>query len=412
MVEMDNSAHGNTVVMLGCFDTKGEDFMFLRNCLLENGVKVLAINTGVLGTTDRFKVDIESDEVAFAAGTDIARLRSSADRGQAIEKMGIGAAQILQSLVEQEKVDGVIGMGGGGGTYIVLAGMQSIPFGIPKMCMSTVAAKDLSRQIGSKDITLMPSIVDIAGLNNISRVVISQAAGAICGMITSPKKHRFKSTSSIVISMFGNTTGCVEKCSELLKAKAHEVLIFHSVGVGGKTMESLILEGCFDAVLDITTTELADELCHGICSAGPDRLTAAAKKGLPQVVAPGCLDMVNYGHLDTVPQKYRNRQLYSWAPDVTLMRTNKEENKILGSSLAKKLNQSSGKVTVLLPLRGVSQIGSPGEVFHNPEIDQVLFDAIKQNTRKSIEVIEIDANINDAVFAERSVALLLEMMGK
>jgi uncharacterized protein (UPF0261 family) len=386
--------------------------MFLRTCLLEYGVKVLAINTGVLGTTDRFEVDFESEEVATAAGTNIATLRSGGNRGEAIEKMGIGAAQILHSLVSQEKVNGVIGMGGGGGTYIALAAMQSVPFGTPKICISTVATKDLSRQTGCKDITLMPSIVDIAGLNSISRVLISQAAGAICGMVSSPKANQFKLTSSIALSMFGNTTGCVEKCSELLKAKNHEVLTFHAVGVGGRTMESLILEGCFDAALDITTTELADELCQGICSAGPDRLTAAAKVGLPQVVAPGCLDMVNYGHMDTVPKQYRNRQLYSWAPDVTLMRTNKEENKILGSSLSKKLNKSTGKVSILLPLRGVSQIGNPGGVFHNPEIDQVLFDAIKDNIKKSIDIIEIDANINDAVFAERSVAVLLEMMGK
>lgn len=177
-------------------------------------------------------------------------------------------------------------------------------------------------------------------------------------------------------------------------------------------MESLVLEGCFDAVLDITTTELADDLCDGICSAGPDRLTAAAKMGIPQLVVPGCLDMVNYGHIDTVPEPYKSRQLYNWAPDVTLMRTNKEENKILGARLAKKLNKSKGKVTILLPLKGLSIIGSDGGVFHNPEIDKVLFEAIKDNANSSIKIIEVDARINDSSFAERSVKVLLDMIRK
>jgi len=415
MTEMANqrdSPDGNTIIMLGCFDTKGEDFMFLRSCLLEQGVKVLSINTGVLGTTDQFVVDFEADKVAAAAGANLSDLRECGDRGQAIEIMGHGAAQILKRLLSQTKVYGVIGMGGGGGTYIALAAMQSIPFGIPKLCLSTVATKDLSRQIGSKDITLMPSIVDIAGLNSISRTLIRQAAGAICGMVNSNIVEQPQTSGSIVISIFGNTTACVDKCSEILRTKGYEVLTFHAVGVGGRTMESLVLEGCFDAVLDITTTELADDLCDGICSAGPDRLTAAAKMGIPQLVVPGCLDMVNYGHIDTVPEPYKSRQLYSWAPDVTLMRTNKEENKILGARLAKKLNKSKGKVTILLPLKGLSTIGSDGGVFHNPEIDKVLFEAIKDNANRSIKIIEVDARINDGSFAERSVKVLLDMIRK
>lgn len=413
MLKRNNSSiNHKTVVMLGCFDTKGEDFMYLRSCLLEQGVEVISINTGVLGTTNRFPVDFEAEEVAASAETDLSALREAGDRGQAIQKMGEGAAYIIKKLLSQGKIDGAIGMGGGGGTYIALLAMQPIPFGIPKLCLSTLATKDLSRHIGSKDITLMPSVVDVAGLNSISRAIISQASGAICGMINSDIKEQDKTSGSVAISIFGNTTACVDKCSEILKTKAYEVLTFHAVGVGGRTMESLILEGCFDAVLDITTTELADDLCEGICSAGPDRLTAAAQMGIPQVVVPGCLDMVNFGHVDSVPERYRSRQLYSWAPDVTLMRTNEEENRILGTRLAEKLNNSKGEVAILLPLRGISKISGEGGVFHNPEIDQVLFDAIKEHANSSVKVIEIDANINDVIFAEQSVNVLLDMIAK
>ena len=395
--------------MLGCFDTKGEDFAYLYACLKEIGAEVLTINTGILGDTDLFQIDFDAEEVAGKGGTGLSELRNVADRGQALDVMGNGASNILTELLSNHKVDGVIGMGGGGGTYIALLAMQKVPFGIPKFCISTVATKDLSRQVGTKDITLMPSIVDVAGLNSISRTLIRQAAGAIVGM-ASTKANLETSTRSIGISMFGNTTSCVEQCSSLLSTKGYEVLTFHAVGIGGKTLESLIRDRYFVAVLDLTTTELADELCEGICSAGPDRLTAASSVGIPQVVAPGCLDMVNYGHMDTVPIKYRDRHLYSWAPDVTLMRTHEEENVALGTELAGKLNRSKGPVTVLLPLKGLSKIGGAGGEFYSPKTDLVLFDTIRKNANDTIKIVEIDANINDQEFAQRSVQELLELI--
>lgn len=398
--------------MLGCFDTKNEDFTYLHTCLLAQGVEVISINTGVLGCTENFQVDFEAEEVAAAAGSELSKLRQVGDRGQAIEKMGEGASKIIENLMSKGKVDGAIGMGGGGGTYMALSAMQVLPIGIPKFCLSTLATKDLSQQIGNKDITLMPSIVDVAGLNSISRILISQAAGAICGMMRSVVSHQHQTSGSIAISVFGNTTPCVDKCSEILKKKGFDVLIFHAVGVGGRTMESLILDGCFDAVLDITTTELADDLCDGICSAGPERLTAGSKMGIPQVVVPGCLDMVNYGPMDSVPDRYTSRLLYSWAPDVTLMRTNAEENGILGKTLVQKLNKSHGEVAILLPLKGISQVSMKGEVFYDPDIDRVLFDAIKENANPSITIKELDTDINDHLFAESLVATLLNMLKK
>lgn len=398
------------IAMLGCFDTKGEDFSFLLKCIQSHGQQVISINTGVMESTASFNMDYNNTEVAKAAGTTVESIRESGDRGKAVDIMGQGAAKILETLVGEHKIKGVIGMGGGGGTYIALSAMQVVPLGMPKFCLSTLAAKDLSRQVGVKDIILMPSVVDVAGLNSISKLLIQQAAAAISGMVNVTVEASDSKKKRIAISMFGNTTKCVDKCTELLKEKGYEVLAFHATGVGGATMESLILEGCFDAVLDVTTTELADDLCGGICSAGPDRLTAASKMGIPQVVVPGCLDMVNFAHLDTVPEAYKSRQLYSWAPDVTLLRTNENENKTLGERLANKLNDSEAKVTILLPMKGISQIDSTGDIFFKPEVDKVLFESIKTHTKSSIPVIEMDAHINDETFAEALVDNLIKIM--
>ena len=410
MEHYKQSSLERSIIMVGCFDTKGEDFGYLYTCLIQHGVNVVTINTGVMGSTDLFPVHFEAEEVAKRGGITLFGLRAQKDRGRAIEVMGIGAASIIEDLFSQNKVNAVIGMGGGGGTFIALKAMQVLPFGYPKLCISTLATKDLSAHIGSKDITLMPSIVDVAGLNSVSKVVIRQAAAAITGMMKTSVSNNDKREKSIAISVFGNTSLCVDKCSELLKSKRFEVLAFHSVGVGGKTMEGLTLDGYFDAILDITTTELADELCGGICSAGPDRLTAASKIGIPQVVVPGCLDMVNFGPMDTVPKIYKDRQLFSWAPDVTLMRTNEEENRILGKIMAEKLNKSLAPVTVLFPMGGISKIGRVGEVFHNPEIDRELFNSIKSNTNKNIKIIEVQSNINTEEFAVQAVKSLLEIM--
>lgn len=398
--------------MLGCFDTKGEVFSFLRQCILAQGERVITINTGVMGTTAYFPVDFEADLVAMEAGFTITGLRKKADRGHAVDIMGKGAAKIVAKLMAKGQIKAAIGMGGGGGTYIALSAMQEIPLAVPKLCLSTLAAKDLSRQMGKKNITLMPSVVDVAGLNSISKILIEQAARAICAMGKVTATEDVTTSGSIAISMFGNTTACVDKCSELLKEQGFEVFAFHANGVGGRTMESLIREGYFDAVLDITTTELADDLCGGILSAGPDRLTAAAEMGIPQVVVPGCLDMVNFAQLDTVPEQYKSRELYSWAPDVTLMRTNKDENIMLGERLAQKLNQSSAPVTILLPKKGISQIDAEGGLFYRPEVNQALFNAMKKHAQEKVTVIEVDAHINDERFAEMAIKLLLNMIEK
>ncbi len=407
------SATGKFILVLGCFDTKGEVFAHLRQCILDQGEQVLTINTGIMGSTEYFPVDIEADFVAQEGGADLSELRKKADRGHAVDIMGKGASKIISNLIGQGQIKAAIGMGGGGGTYITLSAMQHIPLALPKICLSTVAAKDLSRQMGNKNITLMPSVVDVAGLNRISYLLIKQAALAICAMAkVTDTESVATSLGSIAVSMFGNTTACVNICTELLENVGYEVLAFHATGVGGKTMEALIREGYFDAVLDITTTELADELCGGILSAGPDRLNAAAEMGIPQVVVPGCLDMVNFAHLDTVPEQHQSRELYSWSPDVTLLRTNKEENMILGETLAKKLNRSTAATAILLPKKGLSQIDAEGGVFYRPKVDKALFDSIKKFTQEKVRVVEVDAHINDRKFAEILVEVLLKMIEK
>ncbi len=401
------------ILLIGCFDTKGALFAHLRTCILARGERVIAINTGVMGSTTEFPVEYEASAVAQAANYTLDDLRNRQDRGLAIDVMGRGAAAITKQLVDAGSVKAVMGMGGGGGTFIALLAMQVVPFGIPKLCLTTLAAKDLSRQVGQKDITLMSSVVDIAGLNSIIIPLIEQAGAAICAMANvKTELATTRSAGRVAISMFGNTTACVAQCTALLQKQGYEVLAFHATGVGGKTMEAFIREGYFDAVLDVTTTELADDLCGGICSAGPERLLAAARLGIPAVVVPGCLDMVNFGQPDTVPAQYRNRMLYSWAPDVTLMRTNEAENNELGNRLAQRVGQSTGPVTVVLPMNGISQIDAAGDVFYWPKADEALFRAIKNNIPATVNLVESAAHINDAVFSDLLVDCLLALMNQ
>lgn len=398
------------IIMIGCFDTKGEDFTYLFDCIKAKEKNVLTIDTGVMESTADFPVDFDNEVIAAAAGSSLVEIRKSGDRGKAVEAMGKGASNILSELVSQGQVKGVIGMGGGGGTYIVLEAMQVVPFGIPKLCLSTLAGKDLSRQIGVKDITMMASVVDVAGLNSISALLMNQASAAICSMAKVEAKATGATHKKIAISMFGNTTKCVNKCTELLKQKGYEVFVFHATGTGGSAMESLIREGVFNGVLDVTTTELADELCEGILSAGPNRVTAAGDMGLPQIIVPGCLDMVNYAQVHTLPKKYKERQLFSWSPDITLMRTNSDENRILGKELAVKANKAKGPVEILLPLKGISVLDSEGELFYNPEVDAVLFRSIKENVDEKVKIKEINTDINDEAFSVAVVERLLDLM--
>jgi uncharacterized protein (UPF0261 family) len=278
--------------------------------------------------------------------------------------------------------------------------------------VSTVGGGDVSAYAGTKDITFVPSIVDVAGFNRISRTIYANAAGAIAGMTKVDVPPAKEEKPLVTASMFGNTTACVDKARSILESKGFEVLVFHATGTGGKTMESLIADGYIAASLDITTTELADEVCGGVFTAGPDRMLAAARAGIPTVLVPGCVDMCNFWALSTVPEKYRNRNLYQWNPNVTLMRTNVEENRIMGKMIARAANESKGRVAILLPLKGVSMLDSPGNAYWDPEADRACYEAIKTTVKPGIPVIELDNNINDPEFAAKAAETLLGMLGK
>jgi uncharacterized protein (UPF0261 family) len=399
-----------TIAVLGTMDTKGEEHAFVAELIQQRGHKVLVIDVGVL-ENPTLVPDISREVVADAADADLQELVARRDRGEAVKAMSIGAPIILSNLAHERKIDGVISLGGGGGTAIGTAAMRALPIGFPKVMVTTLASGNTSQYVGVKDIVLFPSIVDVAGLNRISRVVLTRAAGAICGMVEStlvPSEDR----PIIVASMFGNTTDCVQRARKVLEGAGYEVLVFHATGSGGRTMESLIEAGMVAGVLDVTTTEWADELVGGFLTAGPTRLEAAAKTGTPAVVTPGCLDMVNFHGPESVPTKFKGRRFYQHNPQVTLMRTTPGENAELGKILAQKLNASEGPVSVLIPRKAISVISAPGQKFHDPEADKVLFEAIKSNLRPDIEVIEMDTEINAPEFAEACARTLLKNIQK
>ena len=399
-----------TIAILGTMDTKGEEHAFVAEQIRKRGHRVLIIDTGTL-EAPKLKPDVTREEVAAAAGFDLAALVARRDRGEAVQAMSQGAPVVLARLAQAKQIDGVISLGGGGGTAISTAAMRALPIGFPKVMVTTLASGHTAQYVGVKDIVLFPSIVDVAGLNRISRQILTRAAGAICGMVEAVPP-RAEDKPIIVASQFGNTTACVDQARRILEAAGYEVLVFHATGIGGRTMESLIESGLAAGVLDITTTEWADELVGGVLSAGPTRLEAAARNGIPAVVAPGCLDMVNFHGPESVPARFQGRTFYPHNPQVTLMRTTPEECTQLGRIIAGKLNASTGPVTVLIPRRAISVISAPGQKFHDPAADEALFESLKTNLRPDIPVQEMDCAINDAPFAEACAQALLANMRK
>jgi uncharacterized protein (UPF0261 family) len=398
------------IAIVGALDTKGLEFEFLKREIELRGPSTLLIDTGVLGKP-YMEPDISRGRVAQAGGKSIEELVAKRDRGEAMGVMTKGVAEIVRQLYAEGEIDGIISMGGGGGTVIGTSAMRALPVGFPKLMVSTLASGDTSPYVDTTDITMMPSVVDVAGVNRISRRIYTNAAGAICGMVTgelSPADDK----PLVAASMFGNTTPAVDHARQIIESKGYEVLVFHATGTGGRTMEALIADKYIAGVLDITTTEWADEICGGVLSAGPNRLEAAARMGIPQVVVPGCIDMCNFWARDTVPEKYKERIFYEWNPNVTLMRTTPEENQQMGEIFAEKLNATSGPVAVLIPLKGFSQIDLKGEIFYWPEANQAFITALKKNLRSDIPVTEMDFDINAPEFSGKVAETLLEMLAE
>jgi len=397
-----------TIAVLGTLDTKGAEHAYIAQEIRKHGHETLMIDVGT-GVPATVEHQITREEVAAAGAVDLKAVLLKQDRGESVVAMAKAAPVLLRQLVEEGRIEGVVSLGGGGGTAIASAAMRALPVGFPKLMISTLASGNTEHYVGTKDIVMMPSIVDVSGLNRISRTIFTRGAGAICGMVES-KVDATEDKPIIVASMFGNTTQCVEEARKILEQAGYEVLVFHSTGSGGRCMESLIESGLVAGVLDITATEWADEIVGGVLSAGPHRHEAAGKAKLPAIVVPGCLDMVNFGEPETVPSTFSGRTFYHHNPQVTLMRTNPEECAKLGRILAEKINAYTAPVTVLLPLKGISVISAPGQSFHDPAADEALFKGIKDHLRSDIPVIEQDAEINDPAFAKACAEALLRSL--
>ena len=399
------------IAIAGTFDTKGIEYSYVKSLVEQLGLKAFTIHTGAYAPI--FEPDVSNAEVAAAAGYNIKDIENG-DRAVATEALSKGMQAIVPKLYAEGKFDGIISFGGSGGTSMVTPAMRALPIGVPKVMVSTMASGNVSQYVGTSDIIMMPSIVDVQGLNKISKTIFRNAVLAIAGMVGMKgnlKEDEAEEKPLVAATMFGVTTPCVQQAQKYLEDRGYEVLVFHATGTGGKTMEALANAGFFKGILDITTTEWCDEIVGGVLNAGPERCEAAAKNGIPQVVSVGALDMVNFGPYDTVPEKFAGRNLYKHNPTVTLMRTTKEELIEIGKAIGSKLNMASGKTTLMLPLGGVSAIDAPGQPFYGAEEDAALYATLKDTVNTDIvEIIEMDTNINDKAFAEAAAQKLIDLM--
>lgn len=405
-----------SVYLLTTLDTKGDEAAFVRDQLRQLGVDVTIVDTGCLGSPT-VPADISRQQIFTAAGTTWEAMVSGNDRGIAVTRAAEGARRIVHAAYQAGTVGGVFGLGGSAGTTIGTVAMRALPLGVPKLMVSTLASGQVRPYVGDKDILMMNSVVDIAGINRISRKILTNAAAAMAGMVRAGHDDEQASREDpavgdkplIAATMFGVTTPCVQRARQVLEAAGYEVVVFHATGNGGQAMESLIEEGLLAGVLDITTTELADERVGGILSAGPDRLTAAARNGVPQVVSVGATDMVNFGSRDSVPDRFAGRLFYEHNATVTLMRTTADECTLLGREIGDKLADSAGPTVIVLPLQGVSAIDQAGQPFDSPLAREALFEGIRRHHGRA-ELLELDQHINDDTFAEAAAAKLIELM--
>ena len=396
------------IAVIGTLDSKGEEHDFIAKLIRSYGHGTLLIDVGT-GSEPTVKPRITRYQVAEAAGIDLDEILERHDRGESVSAMSKAAPVLLLELHSKGLIHGVISLGGGGGTAISTAAMRALPIGFPKLMVSTLAAGNTAPYLGTSDITMMPSIADVAGLNRLSKTIFTRAAGAICGMVEA-EIDVADDKPLIVASMFGNTTACVTEAKRILEGAGYEVLVFAATGAGGRAMESIIESGIAAGVLDLTTTEWADELAGGVLTAGPTRMDAAAAAGIPVVVSPGCLDMVNFGEKSSIPEKYADRNFYVHNPQVTLMRTTPQECTELGRILAEKANAYTAGCAIMIPKKAISVISAEGQAFHDPAADEALFASIEKNAK--VDVTELDHEINDPEFARACAEKLLQLMDR
>ena len=387
------------VYVVGTADTKGQELAYVRGLVEAAGAATLLVDLGLRSPS--IPVDVPAAVVAASHPRGADFVLGAGDRGSAVEAMGEAFARFI---VARDDIAGVIGLGGGGGTSMICAGLRALGVGVPKVMVSTLAAGDVRPFIGASDVTMMYSVTDVSGLNRISRVVLGNAAHAVAGMAMHPIPPA-EVKPAVGLTMFGVTTACVTRVVEQLE-EDYDCLVFHATGTGGQSLEKLVDSGMLVGVIDATTTEVCDELVGGVLSAGPDRLGAIARTRVPYVGSTGALDMVNFWALETVPERFRGRNLYRHNPQVTLMRTTPEECRRIGAWIGEKLNACEGPVRFLIPEGGVSAIDAPGQPFYDPAADRALFDALEATVRQTDarRVIRLPLHINDPAFADALVA--------
>lgn len=404
-----------TIAIIATLDTKGEEVKYLKGQIEKKGKDVLVIDSGIRGTPEAVKPDISREAVARAAGFCIEELQKK-DRGPAVEAMMEGIRKVVREAYEAGGFQGIISTGGQDGALLASAGMRELPIGVPKFILTPIAQgkETFGTYVGTKDIIMMHSVVDILGINEVSRKVFDIAVGAIVGMVDADVSPEAKLPGKklIAVTMYGNTTPAVMMAKKLLEKKGYEVVVFHPNGTGGRAMEELVEEGFFTAVLDMTTHEITDELFDGLHAGGPNRLEAAGRRGVPQVVVPGCVDFILAGPLDTLPQIYKKRKTYPFNPAVTLVRVSKKEMVAIAEVMANKLNKATGPTTVLIPLCGFSMYCHEGEALYDPESDKIFVHTLEKHLRPQIGVKKVNAHINDPEFAEEAVSTLVHMIGE
>jgi uncharacterized protein (UPF0261 family) len=400
-----------TILLLGTMDTKGVEFGYVKEKITEKGHRAVVIDVGILGSP-LLNADISREEVARSAGTSLQDAVAQGKEGVAIELMTKGAVRIVQSLYHSGQIDGILALGGTMGTSLASAVMRTLPIGIPKVMVSTMASSDTRPYVDNKDIVMIPSVADIVGLNRVTKRVLAIAAGAIVGMVTTDPGSIRSDKALIGLTLHGDLMPCMVACKSILEKRGYEVVVFAAVGSGGKTLEELIEQDVIHGAFDLVTHEVACHLFGGLCDAGPLRLQAAGRKGIPQLVVPGKVDIVSFSPRLGIPERFKGRGTWMHNPDLGVIRLNKEEMSLVADTMVKKLNHSVGPTAVIIPKRGLSAYGKGWEEFYDAEADFALFDILKERLKPEIKVVEVDAHINDRLFAERATDLLDELMQK
>lgn len=399
------------VVLIGTLDTKGRELAFAGELARAGGFETLVIDAGSQAEPIG-EADVSREEVFRRAGSSFEAVRERGERGEAVALAATGTARIVKELYDQGRIDGVFALGGSAGATIGTAAMRCLPFGVPKVMLTTLASGQTRPYVGGSDIVMVHSVADVVGLNRVTKTAIANAVHALLGMIAGPRPRCVEDSPIVAATMFGVTTPCVDRARRMIEAAGKETIVFHATGVGGQAMEALVRDGKISGVLDLTTTEIADEIVGGMLSAGPDRLRAAGELGIPQVVGVGALDMANFGPIDTVPERFKNRKLHAHNANVTLLRTDPRENAAIADRMIDALSQARGPTVLLIPNQGVSALDAPGRPFYDPEADRALFDRLEAGLvgHSVVRVERLDRHVNDPEYADRAARLLLDMM--